>query len=108
MDIDTAITREIGSVPPAGTLDIGALLDEERRVRVLHRQRHAAIHRLQSWIREVEEDRQRLLTARREARALARLRERRYLEFVCEVLRDEGERIEESRSIRHERRKRAA
>ena len=108
MHIDVALTREIGSVPRTGALDIAALLVEERCVDDLHARRHAAIARLQQWIREVEADRARLLAARREARALARLRERRYLEFVREVLRDEGEQIDESGAVRHERRKRAA
>ncbi|MFH1144397.1 MAG: hypothetical protein V1774_07645 [Candidatus Eisenbacteria bacterium] len=108
MQIDAALAREVGSVPRTGMLDTHALLEEERRVLSLRDERQAAIVRLDEWIQTVETDRERLLGARQEARALARLRERRYLEFVREVLHDEKEQIDESAGVRHLLRRRQA
>jgi len=84
-----------------GVLDMTELLEEQEYLRDLRRQREDALTRLDGWIQAVEQDRQRLLQARREHKALERLRERRYLEFVKEVLREETQTTDEAGSYGH-------
>jgi flagellar FliJ protein len=91
-----------------GVLNVDELVAEERYLGELRRQRTEALVRLEQWIGAVEQDRQRLLQARKERKALERLRERRYLEFVQEVLREEGQLTDEAGSVAHERNKNAA
>ncbi len=79
-----------------GVLDMNALLEEEQYIDDLRQRRGEALERLETWIAAVEADRQRLLRARKEQKALERLRERRYLEFVREVMRDETQTIDEA------------
>ncbi|MFN8548496.1 MAG: flagellar export protein FliJ [Candidatus Eisenbacteria bacterium] len=75
---------------PAGTVvDVSDLLEVEReRARI----RGALIQqdeKLRGWLREVESERDQLLEAKRRAEAVEKLRERRYLEFIQQVLREE-------------------
>jgi hypothetical protein len=99
MRIHRLPARERGSRPRAGVPSPQALIAGEHGVETL-RPRHAAIHRIQKWIRAVETDRCSLLDAHQGARALERLRERRYLEFVREVLCDEGEQLDRGSAVR--------
>jgi len=107
MRIHQIPAREKGSRPRAGAPSPQALIAGERGVEAL-RPRHAAIHRIQKWIRAVEADRRNLLDAHQEAGALERLRERRYLEFVRDVLCDEGEQLDRGSAVRRVHRKLAA
>lgn len=79
-----------------GVLDMNALIEEEHYIDDLRRRRSEALERLETWITAVEADRLRLLNARKEQKALERLRERRYLEFMREVMRDETQTIDEA------------
>ncbi|MCK4305248.1 MAG: flagellar FliJ family protein [Candidatus Eisenbacteria sp.] len=88
-----------------GTLDITGLLEEQRYIGELRRQRQGAIERLSQWIGAVEKDRQELLRVSKEHKALERLRERRYLEFVREVMREETQQSDETASICDQRRR---
>ena len=97
----TASSRE-------GVLDVPGLLREEQYVGELRRQRDETLGRIEQWITVVEQDRQELLKARLERKALERLRERRYLEFVKDVLRDENQVTDEAAAVGHERAKEAA
>jgi flagellar export protein FliJ len=81
-----------------GVLDMTSVLEEQAYQTELRRKRDATRERLQQWIASVEEDRQRLMRARKEHKALERLRERRYLEFVQEVLHQENEATDEAGS----------
>jgi len=91
-----------------GLLDVTSLLREEEYLGELRRQRAEATGRLEQWIASVETDRQRLLQARMERKALERLRERRYLEFVKDMLRDENEMTDEAAGVLYARAHQAA
>jgi flagellar FliJ protein len=108
MKLEAAMERERGVARRQGALDPAALAAEDRHVAGLREQRAAARDRLGDWIGAVERDRRRLLEARQELRALERLRERRYLEFVQEVLREESAALDESGTTRYLRQRQAA
>ncbi|MBP6874844.1 MAG: hypothetical protein KBD56_02095 [Candidatus Eisenbacteria bacterium] len=80
---DTQVLEKPAGMPPRGM--------DERTTARLELERRAAVRRIRSLVREVEFDRQKLLAERKDHQAIERLLERRYLEFLCEVLRDEGE-----------------
>lgn len=96
MSLEQKIAQTAAESKRDGVLDMQALLDEDRYLDDLRQRRGEALERLENWIAAVEADRQRLLRARKEQKALERLRERRYLEFVREVMRDETETIDEA------------
>lgn len=104
MQLDSTMTANIGIAPRAGQLDSRALADEARYLGTLRARRAVALTRLEQWIATVERDRARLTLTRREHKAVERLRERRYLEFVHEVLRDERRDLDEAGAVCHERR----
>ena len=89
-------------------LDMTELLEEQRYTGELRRRRADALERLEGWIAVVEGDRQRLIKASQEHKALERLRERRYLEFVQDVLREEGQITDEVASTGDWRRRKEA
>ncbi len=91
-----------------GILDMTAIMEEQAYQDDLRQKREETRERLQQWISQVEEDRQRLMKARKEHKALERLRERRYLEFVQEVLRDENMNSDEAASIADQRQRKEA
>ncbi len=108
MKLEAAMVQERGVARREGRLDAAALVAEDRHIAGLRDQRGAALGRLQRWITAVDRDRRVLLGARQELRALERLRERRYLEFVREVLREEGQALDESGAVRFVRQRQAA
>jgi len=91
-----------------GVLDMTAIIEEQVYQDDLRRKRDESRERLEQWMAQVESDRQRLMGARKEHKALERLRERRYLEFVQEVLRDENIASDEAASIADQRRRKEA
>lgn len=75
---------------PSGTVvDVSDLIELEReRARI----RGALLQqdeKLRGWLRQVETERDGLLEAKRKSEAVEKLRERRYLEFVQQLLREE-------------------
>jgi flagellar export protein FliJ len=104
MHLDSAMAASIGFAPRSGQLDGRALADEARYLGTLRERRAVALTRLEQWIATVERDRARLTLTRKEHKAVERLRERRYLEFVSEVLREERRDLDEAGAVRHERR----
>lgn len=96
MSLEQGIAATAGASQREGILDLNALIEEEQYIDELRRQRSDAFERLETWITAVEADRVRLLNARKEQKALERLRERRYLEFMREVMRDETQTIDEA------------
>ena len=96
MSLEQEIAATAADSKRDGVLDMNALLEEDRYIDDLRRRRGEALERLETWIAAVEADRQRLRLARKEQKALERLRERRYLEFVREVMRDETQTIDEA------------
>jgi flagellar export protein FliJ len=104
MHLESAMVANIGIAPRTGQLDGRALADEARYLGTLRDQRAVALTRLEQWIATVERDRTRLARTRTEHKAVERLRERRYLEFVREVLLDERRDMDEAGAVRHERR----
>jgi flagellar export protein FliJ len=98
MGLEQEIEGTTGGVVREGVLDLKALLEEEQYLSDLRRRRSEALERMDTWIGAVESDRQRLLQARKEHKALERLRERRYLEFVREVMREEKQATDEAAS----------
>jgi flagellar export protein FliJ len=104
MQLESAMVANIGIAPRVGQLDGRALADEARYIGTLRERRAAALGRLDQWIATVERDRVRLARTRTEHKTVERLRERRYLEFVREVLRDERRDMDEAGAVRHERR----
>ncbi len=103
MNLERRIAQSTGVVPREGELDVSALAAEERHLRLLQRHRADALARLRGWIAAVEEDRRHLVQARRKLEATERLRQRRYLEFVREVLREETREIDDVAGVRHQR-----
>lgn len=108
MSLEREMEETAGASSREGILNTTGLLEEERYVGELRRQREGAQERLAQWITAVEEDRQKLLRARKKHKAIERLRERRYLEFVQEVMRGEGKVIDEAASVADWRRRKAA
>lgn len=104
MRLDQDLAAHAGSCPRQGRLDSAALVAEDRYLGALRVRREAALGRLDQWVETVEADRRRLSRARQEHKAVERLRERRYLEFLREVLRDEGRELDEVAGVRHRRR----
>jgi flagellar export protein FliJ len=96
MSLEQEIATTAAESKREGILDMNALLEEEQYIDDLRRQRGEALERLETWITAVEADRQRLLNARKEQKAIERLRERRYLEFMREVMREETQMIDEA------------
>ncbi len=96
MSLEQGIEATAAEANRVGVLDMNALLEEERYVGELRRRRAEALERLETWIAAVEADRTRLMTARKEQKALERLRERRHLEFLREVLREEAQTLDEA------------
>jgi len=104
MALTTALEAGWGQVARTGRVD-GAALDAEANYVGLLRHRRAAVEvQLGERIAQVEADRQQLMAARRELKAIERLRERRYLEFLQEVMRDEREQLDDLGGQRHQRR----
>ncbi|MBM3318717.1 MAG: flagellar FliJ family protein [Candidatus Eisenbacteria bacterium] len=103
MRLDAALAAGAGACPRQGRLDGAALAAEDRYLGALRDRREEAVGRLGAWIRTVESDRRRFTRARQERQAVERLRERRYLEFVQEVLREEGRELDEVAGVRHRR-----
>lgn len=99
MSLDQRIEQTVTDASREGDLDLSTILEEETFVDELKRQREEALTRLDRWIAAVDHERARLVEARREKKALERLRERRYLEFVQEVLREEGQVTDEAASV---------
>lgn len=99
MRLEQRIEKTVVDSSREGILDVTAVLEEERFVDELKRQREEALTRLDQWIESVDRDRAHLVELRKEAKALERLRERRYLEFVQEVLREEGQLTDEAASV---------
>lgn len=108
MGLEQAMVSAATASSREGVLDLGELMEEEAYLHELRRQRSEAAARLEQWIASVEGDRQRLLQARRERKALERLRERRYLEFVKDMLRDENDVIDEAAGVNALRARQAA
>lgn len=73
----------------SNVIDVTDLLALERERNRLRAQLTQQDEHLRNWIRQVEAERDRLLEARQKAEAVEKLRERRYLEFVQQVLREE-------------------
>jgi flagellar export protein FliJ len=99
MTIEEQIQNTAAGATREGILDMTEVLEEERYVNDLRRRRTDAFERLGQWIAVVEEDRQRLLKASQEHKALEKLHERRHLEFMREVLREEGHMNDEAASV---------
>jgi flagellar export protein FliJ len=104
MRLNAAMVENTGVYPRNGRLDGAALAEESRYLGTLRTRRQVALTRLEDWITTVERDRRQLTHARKELKAVERLRERRYLEFVREVLREEGRDLDEAGGVRHQRR----
>ncbi len=96
MSLEQEIAATAGESQREGVLDMNILIEEEHYLEDLRRRRSEALERLETWITAVEADRLRLLNVRKEQKAIERLRERRYLEFMREVLRDETQTIDEA------------
>lgn len=75
--------------PSGAVVDVSDLVELEReRARI----RGALLQqdeKLRGWLRQVETERDGLLEAKRKSEAVEKLRERRYLEFVQQLLREE-------------------
>ncbi len=99
MKLEQGVQETTAAATREGVLDMTELLAEQRYIAELRRQREDALQRLEAWIATVEQDRQRLLQASKEQKALERLRERRYLEFVQEVLREESQVSDEAAAV---------
>ena len=104
MHWDAAIAEGTGRISRQGRVDAAALANEARDLGTLRDRRHSASQRLEGWISAVEADQQRLSRSRQELKAVERLREQRFLEFVREVLREETREIDEVAAVRHQRR----
>jgi flagellar export protein FliJ len=100
MNLNSAIADNTGVLSRQGTLDTVGLTEEARHLGLLCNRREAALERLDRWMGAVETDRLRLAKARKEHQAIERLRERRYLEFVREVLREETRELDEAGALR--------
>jgi flagellar protein FliJ len=96
MSLEQGIATTAAESQREGILDLNALIEEEQYIDDLRRRRGEALERLETWITAVEADRLRLVNARKEQKALERLRERRHLEFLREVMRDETQTIDEA------------
>ncbi len=107
MEISRKIEEAAEQSERSGAIDAVSLAAEQEYVGHLRAERERALSRLERWIALVEKDRKRLLEARRDLEALERLREKRYLEFVREVLREETKEIDEAASVRHARKEAA-
>ena len=99
MKLEQGVRDTTATATREGVLDMTEVLAEQQYIAALRLQREGALERLESWIATVEQDRQRLLQASKEHKALERLRERRYLEFVQEVLREESQVSDESAAV---------
>ena len=85
----------VRKAPRGQVVDVTELLESERERHRLRRDLRDTEEKLAGWALQIEEERVHLLTAHREAEAVARLRERRYLEFVREVLRADQKQTDE-------------
>lgn len=72
-----------------GEVPVADLVDLERERQSLRTALDRSDERIRGWLRKVETERDELIEARRKAEAVEKLRERRYLEFVREVIREE-------------------
>lgn len=108
MSLNRSIDETTNASQRDGVLDVDELLVEERFSGAQRRKRDEQLRRLADMIARVEKDRERLTDARKEHRALERLRERRYLEFLQALLREEREQMDEAASVGNRRRRQAA
>lgn len=84
-----ALKRSLRAAPDGAVVDVTELLALERDRRRLATEMKRENVRIETWLRRVETERMALLHARRQAEAVEKLREKRYLEFVRSVIREE-------------------
>lgn len=88
-------------------MEVADLLAWDRNRQQVQREVVLDEEKLARWALQVEEERARLLEAHREAEAVEKLRERRYVEFVREVLRVERKEMDEVAARTHRTREAA-
>jgi flagellar FliJ protein len=95
-----AIRQSLRSAPRGSVVQVRQLLERDRELQRLR----ARLARQEEVLAEREagmaDERSRLLEARRDAKAVEKLRERRYVEFVREVVREEQKGTDEVASNR--------
>ncbi len=97
--------RSLGRARPGTVVDVRELLErdaERRRLRAVLGHDEERFRRSGDT---VDSERSRLLTARRDAQAVEKLRERRYVEFLRAVLREEQKATDETASRRDQMKK---
>lgn len=95
------IRRSMEGAPQGMMVQVRHLVERDNRLRRLEEDARAKEENLKRTITEVEEGRARLVEARRGARAVEKIRERRYVEFVRAVLGEEQKTTDEAASRSH-------
>jgi flagellar export protein FliJ len=97
--------RSALEAPRPTVISVSRLIEQDaEQRRLLHELRREQEH-LSEWSARVEDERALLLEARRDVKAVEKLRERRYLEFLREVIRQEQKGVDEvaARTFRERR-----
>ncbi len=98
---EEAIRRSVQSAPQGMMVQVQHLVERDNRLRRLKADARMKEENLKRTLTEVEEGRARLVEARRGARAVDKIRERRYVEFLKAVLSDEQKMTDETASRSH-------
>ncbi len=102
-----AVRRSMQSAPQGMMVQVHHLLERDDRLRRLKADARVKEENLKRNLTEVEEGRARLVEARRGAKAVEKIRERRYIEFLRAVLSDEQKTTDEAASRIHRSREAA-
>jgi len=103
----SALSRSVHSAPRGSFVAVQHLCDHDAEVRRLQVELAKSSTRRDGQAALADAARGNLIEARRRAKAVEKLRERRYLEFVREILREEQKGMDETASRRYQE-KRAA
>ncbi len=98
---EEAIRRSVQSAPQGMMVQVQHLVERDNCMRRLKADARMKEENLKRTLTEVEEGRARLVEARRGARAVEKIRERRYVEFLKAVLSDEQKMTDETASRSH-------
>jgi flagellar protein FliJ len=104
---ESELRRALHTGPRGGRVGVRDLMDLDAERRRLHGQLRHAEEKAVGAAGRVEEARLQLLEAQRDQKVLGKLREKRYLEYLGEILRQEQKALDEV-AARGARQKRAA
>jgi flagellar FliJ protein len=92
---EVELRRALGTAPRGAVVQVRELLEMDAERRRLRGQLHRAEQQLAQSGGQVEQERSHLLDARRDEKVVGKLRERRYFEYIRELLRHEQKALDE-------------